>query len=87
MKKSPLYTDARTWTCYNSSITQEKPLMSKEMLFLCDVYDAWLSKNKLPHRCASEILYGADTKGRLTQNQSYWLESFISTWDVISEHT
>ena len=31
------------------------------MLFLCDVYDAWLSKNKLPHRCASEILYGADT--------------------------
>ena len=51
--------------------------MSKEMLFLCDVYDAWLSKNKLPHRCASEILYGADTKGRLTQNQSYWLESFM----------
>ena len=61
--------------------------MSKEMLFLCDVYDAWLSKNKLPHRCASEILYGVDTKGRLTQNQSYWLESFISTWDVIAENT
>ena len=47
------------------------------MLFLCDVYDAWLIKNKLPHRCASEVLYGADTKGRLTQNQSYWLESFM----------
>ena len=61
--------------------------MSKEMLFLCDVYDAWLHKNKLPHRCASEILYGADTKGRLTQNQSYWLESFISTWDVIADNT
>ena len=87
MKKSPQFTDARTWIRYNSSITQEKPLMSKEMLFLCDVYDAWLSKNKLPHRCASEILYGVDTKGRLTQNQSYWLESFISTWDVIAENT
>ena len=32
--------------------------MSKEMLFLCDVYDAWLSKNNLPHRSASDILYG-----------------------------
>jgi len=60
--------------------------MSKEMLFLCDVYEAWLHKNKFPHRCASEILYGADTKGRLTPNQSYWLESFIATWDIISEH-
>ena len=87
MKKSPLHTDVETWIRYNSSITLEKPLMSKEMLFLCDVYDAWLSKNKLPHRCASEILYGADTKGRLTQNQSYWLESFISTWDVIADNT
>ena len=61
--------------------------MSKEMLFLCDVYDAWLSKNKLPHRCASEILYGADTMNKLTVNQSYWLESFISTWDVIADNT
>ena len=42
--------------------------MSKEMLFLCDVYDAWLSKNKLPHICASEILYGADTMDKLTAN-------------------
>ena len=64
-----------------------EPPMSKEMLFLCDVYDTWLHKNKLPHRCASDILYSSDTKGRLTQNQSYWLESFISTWDVISENT
>ena len=87
MKKSPLHTDVETWIRYNNSITQEKPLMSKEMLFLCDVYDAWLSKNKLPHRCASEILYGADTKGTLTPNQSYWLESFISTWDVIAQNT
>ena len=61
--------------------------MSKEMLFLCDVYDAWLQKNKLPHRCASEILYGADTMDKLTVNQSYWLESFISTWDVIAQNT
>ena len=61
--------------------------MSKEMLFLCDVYDAWLSKNKLPHRWASEILYGADTMNKLTVNQSYWLESFISTWDVIADNT
>ena len=85
MKKSPLHTDVETWIRYNSSITQEKPLMSKEMLFLCDVYDAWLDENELPHRCASDILYGQDAMA-LTSNQKYWLESFISTWDVIAEH-
>ena len=84
MKKSPLHTDVETWIRYNSSITQEKPLMSKEMLFLCDVYDAWLDENELPHRCASDILYGQDAMA-LTSNQKYWLESFISTWDIIAE--
>ena len=44
--------------------------MSKEMLFLCDVYDAWLDKNKLPHRCASDILHSSDTMNRLTLNQT-----------------
>ena len=61
--------------------------MSKEMLFLCDVYDKWLDENELPHRSACDILYGADTMNKLTVNQSYWLESFISTWDVIAENT
>ena len=84
MKKSPLHTDVETWIRYNSSITQEKPLMSKEMLFLCDVYDKWLDENDLPHRCASDILYGQDAMA-LTSNQKYWLESFISTWDIIAE--
>ena len=32
--------------------------MSKEMLFLCDVYDKWLDENELPHRSACDILYG-----------------------------
>ena len=86
MKKSPQFTDARTWIRYNSSITQEKPLMSKEMLFLCDVYDKWLDENELPHRSACDILYG-ENACKLTGNQTYWLESFISTWDVIAENT
>ena len=85
MKKSPLHTDVETWIRYNSSITQEKPLMSKEMLFLCDVYDKWLDENELPHRSACDILYG-ENACKLTGNQTYWLESFISTWDVIAEH-
>ena len=85
MKKSPQFTDARTWIRYNSSITQEKPLRSKEMLFLCDVYDKWLDENELPHRSACDILYGQNAC-KLTGNQKYWLESFISTWDVIAEH-
>ena len=85
MKKSLLHTDVETWIRYNSSITQEKPLMSKEMLFLCDVYDKWLDENQLPHRSACDILYG-ENACKLTGNQTYWLESFISTWDVIAEH-
>ena len=85
MKKSPLHTDVETWIRYNNSITQEKPLMSKEMLFLCDVYDKWLDENQLPHRSACDILYG-ENACKLTGNQTYWLESFISTWDVIAEH-
>ena len=60
--------------------------MSKEMLFLCDVYDAWLHKNKLPHRSACDILYG-ENACKLTPNQAYWLESVIATWEVIAEHT
>ena len=60
--------------------------MPKEMLFLCDVYDAWLIKNKLPHRSADDILYGENAMA-LTSNQKYWLESFIATWEVIAEHT
>ena len=59
--------------------------MSKEMLFLCDVYDKWLDENELPHRSACDILYG-ENACKLTGNQTYWLESFIATWDVIAEH-
>ena len=58
--------------------------MSKEMLFLCDVYDKWLDENDLPHRCASDSLYGQDAMA-LTSNQKQRLESFISTWDIIAE--
>ena len=86
MKKSPLHTDVETWIRYNSSITQEKPLMSKQMKFLCDIYGTWLKKNDLPQRCASELLYGIESD-RLTIGQRFWLEDFISTWDIIAEHT
>ena len=60
--------------------------MPKEMLFLSDVYTKWLEENELPHQCASDILYGKDTMNRLTVNQTYWLENFISTWDIISQN-
>ena len=61
--------------------------MPKEMLFLCDVYTRWLEENQLPHQCASDILYGKDTMNRLTLNQTYWLENFISTWDIIAQNS
>ena len=33
-----------------------------------------------------KILYG-ENACKLTGNQTYWLESFISTWDIIAETT
>ena len=30
--------------------------MTREMLFLCDVLEAWCKKNHFPHRCASDCL-------------------------------
>ena len=35
------------------------------MLFLCDVYTNWLEENELPHRCASELLYGKEKTVRV----------------------
>ena len=70
---------------YNKYITKGEQLMSKEMLFLCDVYDKYLDENDLPHRSADDILYGENAMA-LTSNQKYWLESFISTWDIIATH-
>ena len=34
-----------------------------------------------------DLLYGADTKDKLTLMQVTWLESFISTWDIINQNT
>ena len=61
--------------------------MTREMLFLCDVLEDWCEKNCFPHRCASDLLHNADIKGRLTGNQAYWLESFISTWDIVNQNS
>ena len=72
---------------YNEYITKRFfNFMSKEMLFLCDVYDKWLDQNELPHWSACDILYGQNAC-KLTGNQKYWLESFISTWDIINQTT
>ena len=40
--------------------------MPKEMLFLTDVYTDWCKKQKLPRLSADDLLYGADTKDKLT---------------------
>ena len=61
--------------------------MPKEMLFLTDVYTDWCKKQKLHRLSADDLLYGADTKDKLTLMQVTWLESFISTWDIINQNT
>ena len=36
---------------------------------------------------ADDLLYGADTQGKLTLNQRNWLETFIDVWDCINQNT
>ena len=51
-------------------------LMTKEMLFLCDVYTNWCDSQNLPNfYSADDLCYGRDTKDKLTLKQKNWLES------------
>ena len=62
--------------------------MTKEMLFLCDVYTNWCESQNLPNfLSADDLLYGADTQGKLNLNQRNWLETFIEVWDCINQNT
>ena len=61
--------------------------MSKEMLFLIDIYTNWCESQNLPRLSADDLLYGTDTQGKLTLNQKNWLETFIEVWDCINQNT
>ena len=62
--------------------------MTKEMLFLCDVYTNWCDSQNLPNfYSADDLLYSTYTQGKLTLNQKNWLLTFIDVWDVINQHT
>ena len=57
------------------------------MLFLAEIYTNWCKSQGLPdYMSADDILYGQNAC-KLTGNQKYWLESFISTWDIINQTT
>ena len=44
--------------------------MTKEMLFLCDVYTNWCDSQNLPNfYSADDLCYGRDTKDKLTLKQ------------------
>ena len=61
--------------------------MTKEMLFLIDIYTNWCESQNQPRLSADDLLYGADTQGKLTLNQTNWLETFIEVWDCINQNT
>ena len=62
--------------------------MTKEMLFLCDVYTNWCDTQNLPNfYSADDLCYGRDTKDKLTLKQKNWLETFIDVWDCINQNT
>ena len=61
--------------------------MSKEMLFLIDVYSDWCKSQKLPRLSADHLLYGADSQGKLNRNEKNCLETFIEVWDSINQNT
>ena len=61
--------------------------MSKEMLFLIDVYTDWCKSQKLPRLSADDLLFDDDTRDKLTPKQKNWLYTFIEVWDCINQNT
>ena len=62
--------------------------MTKEMLFLADIYTNWCKSQSLPdYMSADDLRYGRDTKDKLNFYQMNWLETFIDVWDCINQNT
>ncbi len=61
--------------------------MTKEMLFLIDIYTNWCESQNLPSLSADDLFYGTDNQGKLTLNPPIWLETFIDVWDCINQNT
>ena len=62
--------------------------MTKEMLFLADIYTNWCKSQGLPDfMSADDLRYGRDTKDKLNFYQMNWLECFIDVWDCINQNT
>ena len=62
--------------------------MTKEMLFLAEIYTNWCKSQGLPDfMSADDLRYGRDTKDKLNFYQMNWLETFIDVWDCINQNT
>ena len=62
--------------------------MTKEMLFLADIYTNWCKSQGLPdYMSADDLRYGRDTTDKLNFYQMNWLETFIDVWDCINQNT
>ena len=62
--------------------------MTKEMLFLADIYTNWCKSQGLPdYMSADDLRYGRDTTDNLNFYQMNWLECFIDVWDCINQNT
>ena len=52
--------------------------MTKEMLFLADIYTNWCKSQGLPdYMSADDLRYGRDTTDKLNFYQMNWLETFL----------
>ena len=62
--------------------------MTKEMLFLAEIYTNWCKSQGLPdYMSADDLRYGRDTTDKLNFYQMNWLETFIDVWDCINQNT
>ena len=61
--------------------------MPKEMLFLTDVYTDWCKNKNYLDLVLMTYSMVLTLKTNLTLMQVTWLESFISTWDIINQNT
>ena len=81
------FVDQKVEYIVEKSIDYQDSEILNEWEDLIDVYTDWCKSQKLPRMSADDLLYGADTQGKLNLNQRNWLETFIEVWDCINQNT
>tara|TARA_R100000329_G_scaffold143768_1_gene127999 strand:- start:772 stop:984 length:213 start_codon:yes stop_codon:yes gene_type:complete len=61
--------------------TRQEMLVDLANITLTNEYMDWVTKEKLPHYCAEELL---NSETPLTKKQRNWLQDFCLNWEIVN---